>query len=117
MTPSRHATPLRSADAAWVTWPGPMVQEAELAAAVVAPMTRADEAFGDVAGVVGWGLGRGGIALRTISGFPKCRSVGTHMAVGQVAIFRSVARRFGDASKIIKLYRLHRHYDTSTDRN
>ena len=43
-------------DAVRVTAPGPMVQEAELATAIVAAMTRADEAFGDGAGVVGGGL-------------------------------------------------------------
>src|SRR5262245_9001797 len=63
VVPPRGLTAEMQPDAVRVTGPSPMVQEAELAAAIVAAMTRTDQAFGDRARVVGGGLGRGGIAL------------------------------------------------------
>ena len=103
-------------DAVWAAKPVPAVHDPQLTAAVIAAAIGvAAEKFGDRAGVRP--LCRGEIALRTISEFSKRRSVGTPIAVGQVAIFRSCARHFGDASKFIKLCRFHRRSDASTDRN
>src|SRR5262249_20931586 len=81
--------------------PIPMVERADLAAAVIAAPARPNEAFGYGPWVVCGGLSRGGIASRTIFGLPIRPSVQTRMAVGQLAVFRSVRNAPAYGSKIV----------------
>jgi hypothetical protein len=81
---------------------------------VITAMTGSLEAVRDIEPVVREGNFLVRMALAAILSFPKRRSVETHMAVRQLAIFRSVAGPFGDVSGIAELCPFHRYFDVST---